>query len=249
MSLSNEDEDAAPARTENDARRGIVQAARELARLGLNHGSTGNLSLRWHRGGRDGCLVTVSGSAALTMSIDDIVWCALHDEPAPLPGTEPDDGPGERLPAAPRPTSEWPMHRALHRRADAPAAVVHCHAPFATALSCLPAVQQQGLPPFHYMMAMAGGDTIRCAPYATFGSEAIADGVVAAMADRRACLMASHGLVATGADLSTAVRLAEEVEYLAQVYWRSLQAGTPVLLEPSEIRQVVTAFSTYRPQA
>jgi L-fuculose-phosphate aldolase len=123
---------------------------------------------------------------------------------------------------------------------------VHVHAPFATTLACL----NRGIPAFHYMVAMAGGRDIRCAPYATFGSPELAAHAVAAMADRRACLLANHGMIAAGADLPTALALAIEVEGLAEMYWRALQLGAPSLLSDAEMDVVIAKFRTYgQPQS
>ena len=144
-----------------------------------------------------------------------------------------------------QPSSESPLHRALYRHRDA-GAVVHSHAPFATTLSCLPLIRAEGIPAFHYMLAMAGGDSIRCAEYQTFGSQALADSVVTAIDARKACLMASHGLIALGADLASAIDMAVEVEYLSRVYFQTLQIGSAVQLDKDEVSKVLKGFSTYR---
>ncbi|MFT3801371.1 MAG: class II aldolase/adducin family protein [Burkholderiaceae bacterium] len=228
---------------EREARRQVADAARRLGSLGLNHGAAGSVSLRWHRGARDGFLVTPGAMPPEAIGDEDIVWLPLDDED-PLAGLiEASAAPPV---AAPRePSSEAPLHRALYRHCCA-AAVVHGHAPFATTLSCLPAVREHGIPAFHYMVAMAGGDSIRCASYRTFGTQALADSVVEAMRDRKACLMAGHGLVAIGADLASAIDMAVETEYLSRVYAQSLQIGAPVLLDKGDIGKVQQAFSTYR---
>ena len=144
---------------------------------------------------------------------------------------------GDRLPS-----SEWRFHRDLYRAREEFRAIVHAHAPFATTLACL----RRGIPAFHYMVAMAGGRDIRCAPYATFGSAELAAHAVAAMAGRRACLLANHGMIAAGADLASALALAVEVEGLAEMYWRALQLGEPVILSDAEMDTVVAEkFRSY----
>ena len=111
-----------------------------------------------------------------------------------------------------KPSSEWRFHRdILAARPEAGGAVVHVHSPHATALACL----RQRIPPFHYMVALAGGDDVPVADYATFGTQALSDHVLAALEGRRACLLANHGLITTGSDLEGAVSLAREVESLA----------------------------------
>ncbi len=113
--------------------------------------------------------------------------------------------------------------------------------PFATSLACL----HRGIPAFHYMVAVAGGNDIRCAPYATFGTQALSDNVLGALAGRTACLMANHGLIAIGESLDAALALAVEVETLAEMYWRALQIGEPVLLPDEEMHVVVGKFANY----
>ena len=119
--------------------------------------------------------------------------------------------------------------------------MVHAHSPFAVALACL----RRDIPAFHYMVAMAGGTDIRCAPYATFGTQALSDAVIAALEGRRACLMANHGLVAWGRSLEGALALAIEVEALCGQYLRCLQVGEPVLLTDTEMAEVLERFKDY----
>lgn len=193
---------------------------------GLNRGSSGNVSARWH----DGFLITPSGLPIADTEPAAIVRVDLAGR---FDGTQ-------------RPSSEWRIHRDIYRaRADS-GAVVHAHSPFAVALSCL----RRGLPAFHYMVAMAGGDDIRCATYATFGTQALSDNVLAALDGRRACLMANHGMVAIGADLEAALALATEVEVLCEQYWRASLLGEPVLLSAGEMAEALEAFRGYgRPGA
>jgi L-fuculose-phosphate aldolase len=139
------------------------------------------------------------------------------------------------------PSSEWRIHRDIFvARADV-GAVVHTHSTFAATLC----VHRKSIPAFHYMIAVAGGDSIRCAPYALFGTQALSDGVIKALKDRRACLMANHGLVALGSDLSQAVAVAIEVESLCEMYWRALQLGEPHILGKSEMDEVIERFKHY----
>lgn len=214
---------SAPAAKHRRLRRAIVETCRRMNTLGLNQGRSGNLSARVP----GGLLVTPSGMAYDAMSPDDIVFMkADGDVPA-----------GQR-----KPSSEWRFHRdILAARADVEA-VLHSHAMFATTLACL----RREIPAFHYMVAVAGGDTIPCAPYATFGTPELADHAVAALEDRAACLLANHGMVALGPTAGEALALAVEVEALAAVYWRALQVGQPVVLSEAEMDEVRTAFRDYR---
>jgi L-fuculose-phosphate aldolase len=139
------------------------------------------------------------------------------------------------------PSSEWRFHRDIYRtRADANA-IVHAHAPFATTLAC----HGRSIPAFHYMVAVAGGRDIRCAGYATFGTQALSDHVLAALEDRRACLLAHHGMIAVGGSLDKALALAVEVETLAEMYWRALALGNPENLSDAEMDIVLEKFATY----
>ncbi|MGD9946495.1 MAG: class II aldolase/adducin family protein, partial [Burkholderiaceae bacterium] len=117
---------------------------------------------------------------------------------------------------------------------------------YATTLACLPQVQADGIPSFHYMLAVAGGMTLRCAAYATFGTQALSDAARGALADRRACLLAQHGMVALGASLDAAMELAADVEALCRIYWQALQIGAPALLDDAECARVMTRFERYR---
>ena len=139
------------------------------------------------------------------------------------------------------PSSEWRFHRDILAARSDVSAVVHTHGMLATSLACL----HKGIPAFHYMVAAAGGDSIRCAPYATFGTQELSDHALAALKDRRACLLANHGLIATGASLVAALALAVEVEALAGMYLKVLSVGEPELLSGAEMARVIDLFRTY----
>lgn len=211
--------------TERELRAMIVAAARAMNAAGINRGASGNLSARCSAGASDGFLVTPSGMPYDIMTPQDVVALSRDGETR-----------GSRAPS-----SEWRFHAELYRARDDLGAIVHAHAPFATTLACL----NRGIPAFHYMVAKAGGRDIRCAPYATFGSPELAALVVDAMRDRRACLMANHGMIAAGADLASALALAIEVEGLSEVYWRALQLGEPAVLSDTEMDLVIAKFRTY----
>ena len=149
---------------------------------------------------------------------------------------------GGTISARLKPSSEWPFHAAIYRaRADI-AAIVHTHSPRATALSCA----RRGIPAFHYMIAMAGGPDIRCAEYATFGTDALAENALKAIKGRRAVLLANHGVIAGGATLEAAWRLAFEVENLASQYLGLLASGLkPVILGKAEMARVLEKFKGY----
>ena len=206
----------------------VIAAAREMNALGINRGKSGNVSARLHDAGFDGYLITPSGMPYADIAADDIVAMPL-------------DGDAEAARGRRLPSSEWRFHRDVYRARPDASAIVHTHAPFSTSLACL----QRAIPAFHYMVAVAGGKDIRCASYATFGTQALSDQAVVALEGRNACLLANHGMIAIGATLAAALALAVEVESLAEVYWRALQVGPPILLSDAEMETVVAKFRTY----
>ena len=211
------DADAAALRAE------VVAAVRRLDARGLNRGSTGNVSARAADGG---AWITPTGMGAAGLEADDLAWIAL-------------DGDAQR--GRWQASSEAPFHRAIYRaRADLNA-VVHVHSTHATALAAL----RRRLPPFHYMVAVAGGDDVPCVPYHLFGSAALSEAVVRAFADRDACLLANHGLVAGGAKLERALKVTEEIESLCASYLAALAAGEPALLTTGEMAAVHERFRHY----
>ena len=243
---------------ETDARVALIDACRALNARGVNQGKAGNASVRWDRGSQAGLLVTPSALPYDRMRPDDIVWLslALAERVAQADDSEQAgiaaladraSGPAMVDAAGRRPSSEWRIHRDIYQHRPDAAAVIHAHPPYATALACLPDVQAGGIPAFHYMVAMAGGRDIRCAGYATFGSQSLSDAVLGALAGRRACLMAHHGIVAMGASLDASLALAEEVESLARMYHLARQLGTPGLLDDAEMTRVLALFADYRP--
>lgn len=209
-------------RDEAALREAIVATALGMNAAGINRGKSGNVSARLDA---DRFLVTPSGLRYDRTTPADIVAMSMDGESA-----------GPR-----RPSSEWRFHRDIYRSRENAGAIVHAHAPFATALACL----GRGIPAFHYMVAVAGGRDIRCAPYATFGTQALSDHVVAALAGRNACLLAHHGMIAVAASLEAALALAVEVETLAEMYWRALQVGEPASLDDAEMDRVLAKFASY----
>lgn len=207
--------------TEYDLRQKMVAASLRLVELGLNRGAAGNISLRHGAN----FLVTPSALPPEAMHPEDMVLMDFSGEVVR----------GER------PSSEWRFHRDILASRPEIGSVVHVHSPFATTLACL----GREVPPFHYMIAAAGGTSIRCAPYALFGTQALSDHVLAALHDRRACLLANHGMIAAGRDLDEAMGLAVEVESLCEQYWRALQIGEPDILSESEMNEVMEKFRGY----
>jgi L-fuculose-phosphate aldolase len=201
----------------------VVRIAQAMDRAGFAPTKSGNVSARW----RGGLLITPSGLPYAAMTPDDLVAIDLEG--------------GVRA-GARKPSSEWPFHASIYRaRADAQA-IVHTHSPRATALACT----RRGIPAFHYMIAFCGGPDVRCAEYATFGTQALADNAVVALDARKAALLANHGVIALGATLDGAYAIAAEVENLAGQYLDVLAAGLePVVLDDAEMGRVADRFSGY----
>ncbi|GAB4167134.1 MAG: class II aldolase/adducin family protein [Rhodocyclaceae bacterium] len=214
-----------PEMDEPELRARIIATARAMNAQGLNRGAAGNVSAR--SGG--GFLITPTGMAYDELVPADVVAMAA-------------DGSHR---GARRPSSEWRLHRDLYAARAEAGAIVHAHAPFATALACL----GREIPPFHYMIARFGGSTVRCAAYATFGTQELSDHALRALEGRCACLLANHGLLVFGRDLRHALDLAIELETLCEQYLRAAQLGQPRLLEEEEMRRVLEKFATYGQQA
>jgi L-fuculose-phosphate aldolase len=207
-----------------DLRRALIEHARKLTSSGLTRNTSGNLSHRV----AGGFLVTPSGMDYDRLEPDDIVFVDFAGQAR-----------GRRLPS-----SEWHFHRAILAARAEVSVVLHAHSPFATSIACL----REGIPAFHYMVAVAGGIDIRCAPYATFGTAELSRHALAALEDRKACLLANHGLIALGQDFTAAHKLAVEVETLAEMYWRTRQIGQPIILDAAEMAVVLEKFRSYGKQ-
>ena len=211
-----------------ELRRQLIETARRMAPANLNRGAAGNLSVRAREQDEDGYLITPSGMDYDVLVPDDIVFMRLD-------GT----ADGRR-----KPSSEWRLHHDVYATRPEAGAVLHAHSPFATSLACL----RRDIPPFHYMIARFGGDNVRCADYATFGTQALSDHALAALSERNACLLANHGLLVAARNLDEALALAVELEELCEQYWRACQLGAPVLLDSTEMAAVIEKFGTYGQQ-
>lgn len=206
---------------EQQARQSIVDAVIFLEEKGLNHGSAGNVSLRFE----GDVLVTPTGGRGSWLKPKDIVRLGLDGAVK-----------GEGIPS-----SEWRFHTGiLSRRPDAHA-VVHTHADACVALSCL----RKPIPPFHYMIASFGGNQIPVSRYEPFGSKALAEAAVEAIEGHYACLLANHGMIVTGRSLQHALDLTVKLETLARQYILACQAGEPVLLDDTEMAEVHRRYGSY----
>ena len=203
------------------ARKDVVAAYREVGRRGLIAGSSGNVSHRT----RTGMLVTPSGCSAETVDAGGLVAMTLAGD---VKGNQ-------------APSSEWAMHAAIYLAYPQAQCVVHTHADACTALACL----NEGLPPFHYMVANFGGDDVRCAPYVTFGTPELARLAVAALTGRSACLLANHGMIVHAPNAAQALNAACVLETLCRQYLLARAAGAVRLLTADEMRAVYERYRSY----
>jgi L-fuculose-phosphate aldolase len=204
-----------------DARRELIENCLKMNASGLNQGTSGNLSVRHG----EGFLITPTGIAYDALTPEDIVEVGMDGR--------------YRHPLAP--SSEWRFHRDILLAKPEVNAVVHAHPPYCTTL----AIRHMAIPAVHYMIAVSGGDSIRCAPYATYGTEELSRNAVAALQGRTACLLANHGMIATGPSLARAMWLATEVETLARQYFNTLLIGGPNVLPADEVARVIGKLADY----
>jgi L-fuculose-phosphate aldolase len=207
--------------SEIEVRKSIISYCLLMNSLGINQGTSGNISIRHG----DGLLITPTSVPYDQIEVEDIVHLTLDGVAT-----------GRK-----RPSSEWRFHCDIMRERTDVNAIVHTHPTYCAVLS----IMHMPIPPIHYMVAVAGGHDIRCAPYAIFGSEELSRNAVAALRDRRACLLAHHGMIAVGSTLEKAMWLAVEVETLARQYHGCLQLGEPPLLSIEQIEEVSAKMSGY----
>lgn len=210
----------------------IIRCSCEMNRLGINVNKSGNVSHRLVKDGVEGFLITPTGIPYEQLEVDDLAF-------VPLAANSLYDFSSER-----KPSSEWRMHAEIYRKKEEVKAVVHTHSAYATAVAC----QERAIPAFHYMVAVAGGDDIPCAPYELFGTQELAQQCTQCLIDRKACLLAHHGVIATGSNLFEALRLAHEIENLAKIYLLVNQLGEVKTLSKQQMLAVIERFQTYGKQ-
>ena len=212
-------------KSERALRQEVIANCRQLEKLGLNQGTSGNVSVRCGPDASAGFFLTPTSLGYDAMVPEDIVHVDL-------------DG---RCTGRCPPSSELPFHLDIMRRRTDAVAIIHTHSAHATTLACL----RKEIPAVHYLVGLFGGANIRCAGYATFGTPELSARVLRALAGRRAALMSNHGLVVLGASLAQALSLTGEAETLATVYWRALCAGKPAILAPTEMAAAREKFRAY----
>jgi len=211
-----------------DQRNQIIEYSLKLNSTNLSPLRSGNISLRGIEDDIEGYLITPSGKKYETLKPEDIVFMGLNEE--------------EENNSTNKPSSEWRFHRDIYVNKKEAHAIVHAHSPHATAVSS----HGKPIPPFHYMVALAGGDDIKCAKYATFGTEELSKNVIKALENRSACLMSNHGQVAFGKNLEDTFELAQEIENICHQYIIALRLGKPKILSLEEMKKVLDKAKNYK---
>ncbi|GAB4125647.1 MAG: class II aldolase/adducin family protein [Sideroxydans sp.] len=207
---------------EQRLRGALLHVSRRLVELGLNRGTAGNASVRCG----DHILITPSALPVADMSEQDMVLLDKHG----------------RVQQGGKPSSEWRFHCDILNARPEIGAVLHMHSPYATTLACM----GREVPALHYHIAIVGGDSIRCTPYTLFGEQNLSDLALEALYERKACLLGNHGMIALGSDLDDALSVAQEVEFLCELYWRTLAAGGPKVLTAQQMHEVRMKFVAYK---
>ena len=201
----------------------IIKYSKMLNSRKLSALRSGNISVKY----KDGFLITPSGKRYSSLKNKDIVFVSLKGKFNKKKGI---------------PSSEWKFHQDIYNNKKEAKAIVHSHSINATAVS----THNKNIPPFHYMVAMAGGHNIKCAKYATFGTRELSKNILKALKDRKACLIANHGQIAFEKNLSKAFELAEEVENISLQYITSLKLGKPKILSIKEMKKVLSKAKNYK---
>ena len=212
-----------------DQRVKIIEYSLKLNSTNLSPLRSGNISLRANENDEDGYLITPSGKKYETLKTEDIVFMGLNEENVNNNTNN-------------KPSSEWRFHRDIYLDKKDAHAIVHAHSPHATAVSS----HGKSVPPFHYMIALAGGEDIKCAEYATFGTKELSQNIIKALKNRSACLMSNHGQVAFGKNLDTAFELAQEIENICHQYTIALKLGNPKILSFEEMKKVLDKAKNYK---
>ena len=209
-----------------EKRKEVIKYSIKLNTTNLSPLRSGNISVRSIENSVEGFLITPSGKKYDTLKEEDIVFVSSdgnHDTNL-------------------KPSSEWRFHKDIYLKKPDAKAIVHAHSPHATAVSA----HGKDIPAFHYMIALAGGDSIKCAKYATFGTQELSNNIIDALENRKACLMSNHGQVAFGENLESAFELAEELENICHQYINTIKLGDPKILSSSEMDVILEKVKNYK---
>ena len=210
----------------------VIEYSIKLNSTNLSPLRSGNISVRGIQDDKEGFFITPSGKKYETLKVEDIVFLSLSEEKDFLSWFN----------SGKNPSSEWRFHQDIYKNKSKARAIVHAHSPHATAVSA----HGKPIPAFHYMIALAGGDDIKCSEYATFGTNELSMNIIRALENRKACLMSNHGQVAFGDDLSKAFELAQEVENICHQYIIALKMGKPKILSFVEMQKILEKVKNYK---
>jgi L-fuculose-phosphate aldolase len=210
----------------------VIEYSKKLNTTNLSPLRSGNISVRGIQASNDGFFITPSGKKYEDLKPEDIVFLSLNEEKDIVSWSN----------TRKNPSSEWRFHQDIYKNKWEANAVVHAHSPNATAVS----THGKSIPPFHYMIALAGGEDIKCSEYATFGTHELSMNIIKALENRKACLMSNHGQVAFGKNLSTAFELAQEVENICHQYIIALKMGEPKSLSFVEMKKILDKVKNYK---
>jgi len=210
----------------------VIKFAQKLNSTNLSPLRSGNVSLRVIQSNVEGFLLTPSGIKYETLKPEDIVFLALKEKYDNL----------KMFNSSLNPSSEWRFHQDIYLKKKGAKAIVHAHSPHATAVSA----HGKAIPAFHYMIALAGGDDIKCAEYGTFGTKELSQNIIKALEKRKACLMSNHGQITFGQNLKQAFELAEEVENICHQYINTIKLGEPKILSFAEMQKILEKIKNYK---
>ncbi len=216
----------------NKEKEEIINFATKLNTTNLSPLRSGNISVKGEHNNTKGFFITPSGLKYENLKSDDIVFLPLNHNDEDL----------AKLNLKRKPSSEWRFHQDIYKNKKEAKAIVHAHSPHAAAISA----HEKSIPAFHYMVALAGGEDIKCSKYATFGTKELSNNIISALNNRKACLMANHGQVAFGENLSTAFELAQEVENICHQYVIALKLGEPKILSLEEMKRILAKVKDYK---
>ena len=210
----------------------VIKYSKKLNSSNLSPLRSGNISIRTTQNGKQGFLITPSGIKYDQLNEDSIVFMELDEK----------KNHDKILKEGLNPSSEWRFHQDIYLNKIEAKAIVHAHSTHATAVSA----HGKNIPAFHYMIALAGGDDIKCAEYATFGTKELSNNVIEALNDRKACLMSNHGQVAFGKNLEEAFELAMEIENICHQYINTIKLGNPKILSFKEMNKILEKTKSYK---
>ncbi len=210
----------------------VIKYAKKLNDTNLSPLRSGNVSVRTNLSGKEGFFITPSGIKYNDLQEDKIVFLEMDEK----------KNEQKILDHGLNPSSEWKFHQDIYINKPDAIAIVHAHSPYATAVSA----HRKNIPAFHYMVALAGGDDIKCADYATFGTKQLSKNIIQALNERKGCLMSNHGQVAFGKNLDQAFELAEEIENICHQYINTIKLGNPKILSFEEMNKILEKTKNYK---